>query len=198
VRIFVCGAVKDILMEFSKKIERHGVEVIATEEWSPKGGYAIPQAAEAVVIGIDQASHTMVQAIVGLCKSRNLPYAMGELRKWSLLYPRLVAAGIIVEGVVATPTPEEEAAMASAPVKLVKEDGPETVKEEAMVMATVVKSLLDSLTAMNKEGMSIELKLEETAGSAHLEWAGGKVDIHYSEGKAYVEAEYVAKLKMEL
>jgi hypothetical protein len=193
VRVYICGAVADILREFQRKLEKHGVEVVGAEEHTASRTFTPPQSAEALVIGTDQASHPATQKMVAWCKDRNIPYAMGELRKWSLIYPRLVQAGIL--GPNEPAEQEEEEAMAPAPVKLVKEEVPEGTREVVLGLIGALKTYADSLRGKGITA-TIDFKNDEAEGT--VTWAEGAASIHYSNGKAYAEATYTAHLKVEL
>ena len=106
-KLFICGAVPDILREFQAKLERIGHEVVGAQEYRPSRPYNPPAETEAVIVGTDQSGHSATDSIVATCKARGLPYAMGELRKWSLIFPRMIQAGI-VSNQAPTEEPEEE------------------------------------------------------------------------------------------
>jgi hypothetical protein len=104
-KLFICGAVPDILREFQTKLERIGHEVVGAQEYRPSRPYSPPAETEGVIVGTDQSGHAATDSIVTTCKQRGLPYALGELRKWSLIYPRMVQVGIVSNQ---APEPEEE------------------------------------------------------------------------------------------
>ena len=107
-KLFICGAVPDILREFQAKLERIGHEVVGAQEYRPSRPYNPPVETEAVIVGTDQSGHAATDSIITTCKARGLPYALGELRKWSLIYPRMVQAGIVSDQV---PIAEQEEEM---------------------------------------------------------------------------------------
>lgn len=198
-KVYICGAVKDILTEFQAKLERFdGVEVIAADEMSSTRGFDPPLNADAAVIGIDQSSHGATNKAVLLCKARELPYAMGELRKWSFMYPRLIQAGILKEGSEPVEAPEEET-MAATPVKLVQQaTQAEDVQRAVFAALTAVKRCFEALDALQKENLKVTISLDLGTGVGNLEWDGCKATLHYADGKAYAEADYQASMKVSL
>jgi hypothetical protein len=173
VKVYICGAVEDILREFARKVERHGLEVVKMDSYSPgRSAFTPPQDVDAVIIGIDQTSHSATNGIVEICKQRGLPYAMGELRKWSLIYPRMIQAGILSGN---TPAEDEEDDVAPS-VKVASIDG--FVNNEEEVKKTITEAL--------------HLLIEGLKGKART------AAISYDHGRVHAEVEYVATLKVDL
>jgi hypothetical protein len=95
--VYLCGAVADILEEFARKIGRYGLRVVAADEWThhQSRAYRLPLNVDAAILGTDQTSHSATDSVILECKRRGLPFAVGPLRKWSLIKPKLVQAGIL-------------------------------------------------------------------------------------------------------
>lgn len=173
-KVYICGAVGDILREFQAKLEKRGVEVIGADEYSVNRRYSPPLDAEAVVIGTDQSGHVATSQIVTECKERGLPYAMGELRKWALLYPRMLQAGILSESSSSAAQQEEDMGLTAA--KMLPEHAAST-NEEA------VKAVISE---------TLQLMLEGLKGKAK------SATISYNEGRVHAEVEYLATLTVDL
>jgi len=169
--VFICGAVQDILSEFSAKLAACGATVIGTQEVC-KTDFTIPKDTEAVVIGIDQNGHGSWGKVVSVCKARGLPYATGHLRKWSHIYPHLLQVGIIKEQPdMATASQAAAAKTAPTPAVQVKTNEKEM---EADIGATLLQ-LAEELKGKVKVGV-----------------------IHFNDGRIRGEFEYMAKLTIDL
>jgi hypothetical protein len=173
VNVYVCGAVRDILDEFTAKIEKCGAVVIGSDEYSSgSGGLSIPLAAEAVVIGVDQIGHSASRTLIGMCKTRGLLFTSGSLRKWSTIYPRLVQAGIVREDNVAKEKP-----MAVAAVKQPFQ-APAVVSDNGDVQAQV------------KEVMAL---MQST-----LEGKVASATFFYNAGRVRAEVSYITTVTIDL
>lgn len=168
-KLYVCGAVPDILREFTTKVERIGHEVVGAQEWRPSRSYNPPVNTEAVIVGTDQTGHPATDNVINICKERGLPYAMGELRKWSLIYPRMLQAGIHPPIMAA---PEEEEVVADEAV--VRE-----VSNEQAVKTAIADAVLALVAALEKQGATT-------------------ATVHYQGGRARIEYSFMATATMDL
>lgn len=188
-RVHIIGAVADICRDAQRKLEREGIEVIGYDDHIRNpAAYNPPKGTTAVLIGIDQAPTSLSHLASRRCEQLGLAYAVGELRKWSLMRPRLVDAGIVspvppvLEGPqmlpVPTPSPEppQNQALSILPAREEQEEpvavsSPAPAPQEAEAVEKIIDEGIELLKDIAERADLRSLSVEMKDGKWKVDWA---------------------------